>query len=657
MSVTSGGSGSSDTLRSDVIPSLTPAASPTIVWLDGDVLACACPQCHALMSIRAWLMVGDCSRCGTSVELTEEQEREVLRLLRLRKQTRAAPAPAPITPAPPVQAAPVALPPAPPPSPPKVREVEPPPAAPPPVAPPAPPPAAPKPAKPAVRPAPAAEEDEEEIESEIFTRNLPAWLVSMIVHLVIVLLLGLWVRSVEKHSQITLSSVVGTHHVEGEPALEDLNHDEVVFEDPGTMPLDAAPIEELTAQPVEVNPPAMNVFGALPSIDVTHELASVGRERMFAGRDERVRAKVADAEGGTTYTEAAVTRGLRWLAKHQSKDGSWSLSAFDRAGECNGRCRHTGRESSTAGTALALLPFLGAGQTHKQGRYKTQVAAGIDYLVSKQLYDGSLMGDGVGQMYAHGQASIVLCEAYAMTGDKNLWLPAQKSIDFIVKAQHREGGWRYTPGEEGDTSVVGWQIMALQSAKLARLKVPSHVLRKAEHFLDSVQTDKVGGQYTYQAGMPASPAMSAEALLCRQYLGWPAKHRGLQRGAAELLEKYPPDRGAPNIYYWYYATQVLHHLGDEKWERWNHMLRDVLVDMQETKGHEEGSWTPAGGVYGGHDTNVGGRLYMTSLAICTLEVYYRHLPIYRSIDVNDCKKCEEPEAQDKQTTTLTAETQ
>jgi hypothetical protein len=26
-------------------------------------------------------------------------------------------------------------------------------------------------------------------------------------------------------------------------------------------------------------------------------------------------------------------------------------------------------------------------------------------------------------------------------------------------------------------------------------------------------------------------------------------------------------------------------------------------------------------------------VYMTSLAVCTLEVYYRHLPIFRRVDV------------------------
>ena len=128
--------------------------------------------------------------------------------------------------------------------------------------------------------------------------------------------------------------------------------------------------------------------------------------------------------------------------------------------------------------------------------------------------------------------------------------------------------------------------------------------------------------------------MTAEALLCRQYLGWPADHPGLRFGSSFLVRNYLPRKEEPNIYYWYYATQVMHHMGGRRWETWNAAMRDTLVEMQETEGHQAGSWSPVGGAIGTHDTDVGGRLYMTALATCTLEVYYRHLPIYREIDVD-----------------------
>ena len=129
--------------------------------------------------------------------------------------------------------------------------------------------------------------------------------------------------------------------------------------------------------------------------------------------------------------------------------------------------------------------------------------------------------------------------------------------------------------------------------------------------------------------------MTAEGLLCRQYLGWPQNHPGMRAGSRFLVRNWLPRADQANIYYWYYATQVMHHLGGRRWETWNQSMRDTLVAMQEKQGHMAGSWSPVGGAIGNHDTQAGGRMYMTSLAVCTLEVYYRHLPIYRKIDVSE----------------------
>ena len=83
---------------------------------------------------------------------------------------------------------------------------------------------------------------------------------------------------------------------------------------------------------------------------------------------------------------------------------------------------------------------------------------------------------------------------------------------------------------------------------------------------------------------------------------------------SKYLLKHLPKSGKPNIYYWYYATQTMHHLGGEDWETWNTAARDTLIDLQSDEGHEAGSWDPVGGAIGGHDVQAGGRLYMTSLA-------------------------------------------
>jgi hypothetical protein len=116
------------------------------------------------------------------------------------------------------------------------------------------------------------------------------------------------------------------------------------------------------------------------------------------------------------------------------------------------------------------------------------------------------------------------------------------------------------------------------------------------------------------------------------YLGWNKSNPALTSGTTWLLESHSPEHSQPNIYYWYYATQTLHHFGGSEWEEWNLRMRDVLVDMQETQGHRAGSW-PASrkDPYSGP----GGRIYVTSLAICTLEVYYRHLPIFKRLELEE----------------------
>ena len=292
-------------------------------------------------------------------------------------------------------------------------------------------------------------------------------------------------------------------------------------------------------------------------------------------------------------------------------------------------CAAAPADTDAGATSLALLPFLGAGQTHLIGRYRDTVSAGIRWLLDHQEADGDLRIDAPYQagMYVHGQATIVLSEALAMTQDEALREPTQRAVDFIIAAQHRRGGWRYKPNEAGDTSVLGWQLMALQSARAAGLDVPTETLMLANDYLDSVQS-RGGSRYSYQGRSGPTHAMTAEALLCRVYLGWKEDSSALNNGIQFLLDQ-PPDRDKPNYYYWYYATQTMHHVGGRAWAEWNSRMRDVLVSRQAVRGHEAGSWTP----HGGH-SHQGGRVYVTSLAICCLEVYYRHAPIFRQINLN-----------------------
>ncbi|WP_254513367.1 prenyltransferase/squalene oxidase repeat-containing protein [Anatilimnocola floriformis] len=336
------------------------------------------------------------------------------------------------------------------------------------------------------------------------------------------------------------------------------------------------------------------------------------------------RDRLAGARGGSPASERAVQLGLAWLAAHQRSDGGWS---FDLKGTpCAGQCSHAGtHQSTTAATALALLAYLGAGQTHRSGEYQTVVDRGLEYLCSRIVPSSRGADLQEGTMYAQGLATLALCEAYALTSDRELQKPAQQAIDFIVNVQHPLGGWRYFPGQPGDTTVLGWQLMALQSGKLAGLQIPEYTVPRAHEFLDRVQGEQ-GATYGYQtSGDQATP--SAVGLLCRMYHGWPRSDERLKLGIERLAARGPD---LHDLYFTYYATQALHHFDGPQWEAWNKRLRDRLVALQVKEGHEAGSWyTPD------YHTVSGGRLCDTALAVMILEVYYRHMPLYGYRGIED----------------------
>jgi hypothetical protein len=109
------------------------------------------------------------------------------------------------------------------------------------------------------------------------------------------------------------------------------------------------------------------------------------------------------------------------------------------------------------------------------------------------------------------------------------------------------------------------------------------------------------------------------------YMGMDKGSGVIREGVTQHLDKWGPDLGG-NMYYNYYATQVVFHYGDEPWKKWNKAMRDFLVNGQSKDGHEKGSWSFKGG---DHGASAGGRLYCTAMAAMTLEVYYRYMPIYR----------------------------
>ncbi len=348
----------------------------------------------------------------------------------------------------------------------------------------------------------------------------------------------------------------------------------------------------------------------------------------FAMRPPEVRKDLVKSMGGTESSEAAVDRGLSWLAAHQGPEGNWGLEDL----HCQGhRCESQGiATSNAAATGLSLMAFLGAGHSPSRGSHAGAVRRGVAWLVAHQKPDGSLSEPGGSQMYGHALASIALCEALGMGADPALREPAARAIRFIVDAQDpKTGGWRYQSRSGGDTSVFGWQVMALKSAEMAGLPVPAEAYRLANRWLDSVASGPQGQLYAYQPGREVRVPMTAEALLCRQYLG-ADRSAGSMTAGGLFLRSNLPRWEARNSYYWYYATQVMYHLQGDDWAAWNGKLRDMLVEAQVKDGTAAGSWDPARpspDKWGDR----GGRVYETAISLLILEVYYRHLPLYQQL--------------------------
>ncbi len=475
-------------------------------------------------------------------------------------------------------------------------------------------------------------------------KQTPAWAVSMLVHIIVLLSMALVVNDPPKKEE---PRMITASAAEVEETFEEFE-EEMPQEDPG-------PEQEITdavVMPDSTNVETVQVVSAADELDaapISVELTDFGSETVAAsdllssvgavggkaaggvgGRtDPKMRQQLVQSGGGSPQSEAAVEAALKWFIEHQLPDGSWSFD-LRRCPSCQGQCTHAegkgAKQYPLAGpTAMAILPFLGRGYTHKDGPYKRQLEYALTALATKVVNGKGNAGEG---SYVQGLTGICLSEAYAMTQDRRLAMPAQLAVAYVSASQDPVGGgWGYSPKSPGDTSIVGWNLMALKSGHMAFLQIDPRSVKGAVAFLNSVQSDE-GAAYGYR-DPGNSPPLNAVGLLCRMYLGWKKDHPALNRGADRLAKAGPNN----NLYYDYYATQVLHHMEGERWVSWNNRMRDLLVKSQAQAGHEKGSWFD--GVNGGHGPEVGGRIYCTSLATMILEVYYRHLPIYGQQSVDE----------------------
>jgi hypothetical protein len=232
-------------------------------------------------------------------------------------------------------------------------------------------------------------------------------------------------------------------------------------------------------------------------------------------------------------------------------------------------------------------------------------------------------------MYGHGITTLALAEAYGVDPDpakrKIERAVLEKAVAVILKAQDvpklaiYAGGWRYEPTNvDSDLSLSGWNALALRASENTGIKIPEDRVKRAVQFvLGCYRADRKG--FSYQPGGEASAAMTGVGMLNLYLLD--SHDRPQLADAAKYLVEHPVVDTTPEPYYGiYYTTQAAFQAGDPTWTWLWKITQSRLLPVQNK---QDGGWpqSPSG--------QEPGRIYSTSMALLSLSVPYRLLPIYQ----------------------------
>ncbi len=313
--------------------------------------------------------------------------------------------------------------------------------------------------------------------------------------------------------------------------------------------------------------------------------------------------------GITPETEAAIERGLSYLARKQDRQGSWSnLGGYGAY--------------PVPMTALAGLALLMDGNTTTQGRYAPQVDRAARYLQRSSLPSGLIAQteNEARPMYGHGFGMLFLSQLLGMTENperaKEIREVLQRGVVVTGKAQSRDGGWIYTPGGGGDEgSVTVTQVQALRSCRNVGVAVPKSVIDQAMAYLANSQNSDGGIRYSLrQAGGPSRPPLAAAAVCCWYNAGEYTNPRAA-RALGYCKDTLKPDQvnQGHDFYAHFYYAQALYLSKTPFWDEYFPKRRDRLLAQQRS----DGSWQGDGV----------GDVYGTAIALVILQLPYNQLPI------------------------------
>ncbi len=308
----------------------------------------------------------------------------------------------------------------------------------------------------------------------------------------------------------------------------------------------------------------------------------------------------------TADTDAAINKGLGWLASQQNADGSYGSGAY---------------RGNIAVTSLAGLAFMESGSTPTRGRYAANIDKALKYVLDNTSPAGFVCVANAathGPMYSHGWGTLFLAECYGMTHREEIREKLEKAVRLIIDSQNREGGWRYQPvPNDADVSVTICQINALRAARNAGIFVPKETVDNCIKYVKLAQNSDGGFKYMLTGGGSAFPR-SAAGVVALQSAGM---YEGDEIDRAfGYLRQYTPAAGnggqrfSHYFYGHYYAAQAFWIRGGDDWNQWFPAIRDELLSKQTSQGY----WSDSVG----ND-------YGTAMALIILQIPNNYLPIFQ----------------------------
>jgi hypothetical protein len=279
-------------------------------------------------------------------------------------------------------------------------------------------------------------------------------------------------------------------------------------------------------------------------------------------------------------------------------------------------------------TGLALLAYLGAGHTHKHGRYKATVKNGIRFLRSIQDGEGFL-GDRSAPwaLLNHALCSLALADAYGLTGSPLVRSSAQRALDMLARTQRADGSFSEAGWGRGSLVLTAWATLAFKAGKMAGLRPHPAVFEGIRGWVDAYgdpakgvvspsEEDVVLYPFSATARSPQPAAMTAAI---RILIGEdPRRSEALSR-LVDVLMKNLPVWDRPDLHGIYWGTHVCFLVGGNPWKQWNTALKDALIDHQIREGPGKGSWPARGRI---------GRVAATVFGVLCMEVYYRYARVF-----------------------------